>query len=80
MQKASVPPQTQNGGAPTVRNEKGEKLSKKVLTNRRFGAIIGSNLNITNKDCDEEGRRIAFAESCRLVQDNDGLLLMAYRF
>ena len=80
MQKVSVPPADTKRGAPTARNEKREKLSKKVLTNRRFGAIIGSNLNITNKDCDEEGRRIAFAESCRLVQDNAAMFHMIYRF
>ena len=28
---------------------------KKVLTKSDFSVIIGSNLNITKKDCDEEG-------------------------
>ena len=31
-------------------------------------------------DCDEEGRSATFAESCRLVQDNNGIFLMTYRF
>ena len=32
---------------------------------------MGTNLNITNNDCDEEGRGMTFPESCRAVRDND---------
>ena len=31
-------------------------------------------------DCDEEGRSVTFAESCRLVRDNSGSFRMTYRF
>ena len=48
-----------------------EKNTKKLLTNKKFRAIISTNLNIT-KDYDEDGRTVRLTESCRLVRDNSG--------
>ena len=47
-----------------------KKISRKVLTNRFFGAIIGDKFEYHNNDGDEEGRDVRFTESCRLVRDN----------
>jgi len=57
-----------------------KKKFKKVLTNRGLGAIIGTNLNITKNDCDEEGRKAVLTESCRVVQDNGRAIRMTYHF
>ena len=38
------------------------------------------NLNITNNDCDEEGRGVMLPESCRAVRDNGKCFRMTYHF
>ena len=53
---------------------------KKLLTNLIICAKIDTNLNITNNDCDEEGRSVMLPESCRAVRDNGKCFRMTYRF
>ena len=69
-----------NKGQSASKIEKNEKNFKKVLTNHFYSAIIGSNLNITKNDCDEEGWKVMLTESCRLVQDNGSAIRITYRF